>query len=307
MKTFQLTLETSKKAFSPVKTFFGRTFQRYGDINGEQCAASFAYYAFFSLFPLILLLVAVGTFFVRNRQEAAMQVVQQVQAYMPLQQKDKAVIVSTVDGIIKNGLSAGIFGVLALTWSSLRFFQALVIGVNRSWGFRDYGWWGLPLRNLMMIGILSSALLLGIVAPLLIDKIRDLLNLDAQLASFMGHYVDLFFAAVTGLIPTLILFYGVLMFYKFAPRRPAKIRRIWPAALFVTLFLKFGQSLFSWYLGAFANFNALYGVFGTIMALMFWIYVSGAIVVLGACAAAATSPTGQTEHNITGTPASKPS
>ena len=60
-------------------------FQRYGRIDGEQCAASFAYYAFFSLFPLILLLVAVGTFFVPDRLQAAREVVQQVEEYVPLQ------------------------------------------------------------------------------------------------------------------------------------------------------------------------------------------------------------------------------
>jgi uncharacterized BrkB/YihY/UPF0761 family membrane protein len=63
-------------------------FQRYGRIDGEQCAASFAYYAFFSLFPLILLLVVVGTFFVPDRLQAAREVVQQVEEYVPLQTKD---------------------------------------------------------------------------------------------------------------------------------------------------------------------------------------------------------------------------
>jgi uncharacterized BrkB/YihY/UPF0761 family membrane protein len=126
----------------------GEAFQRYGRIDGEQCAASFAYYAFFSLFPLILLLVVVGTFFVPDRLQAAREVVQQVEEYVPLQTKDKAVLTDTIDHAIENGWRAGIFGVLALVWSALRFFQALVIGVNRAWGFKDYNWWKLPLKNL---------------------------------------------------------------------------------------------------------------------------------------------------------------
>jgi uncharacterized BrkB/YihY/UPF0761 family membrane protein len=118
----------------------GEAVQRYGRIDGEQCAASFAYYAFFSLFPLILLLVVVGTFFVPDRLQAARQVVQQVEEYVPLQAKDKTVLVETIDHAIQNGWRAGIFGILALIWSALRFFQALVIGVNRAWGFKDYNW-----------------------------------------------------------------------------------------------------------------------------------------------------------------------
>jgi YihY family inner membrane protein len=253
-----------------------RAYERYGAIDGEQCAAAFAYYAFFSLFPLILLLVAVGTFFVRDRHAAAVQVVQQVQQYFPLPSKDKAVLTSTIDGVIEHGFRAGILGLLALVWSSLRFFQALVIGVNRAWGFKDHGWWRLPLKNLMMIGILISALLIGLVAPLIFNHIRRLFVLD------LSFVVD-FFSAI---LPAAILFYGLAMFYKFAPRRPAKFGQIWLAALLVTLLLKFGQNLFGLYLEAFANFNAVYGVFGTIMALLFWIYFSGVVLLMGGCISA---------------------
>ena len=56
-----------------------RAAQRYGAINGEQCAASFAYYAFFSLFPLILLFVAIGTLFVRDREQTAREILMQVE------------------------------------------------------------------------------------------------------------------------------------------------------------------------------------------------------------------------------------
>ena len=97
----------------------GEAFRRYGRINGEQCAASFAYYAFFSLFPLILLLVVVGTFFVPDRLQAALQVVKQVEEYVPLQAEDKAVLIGTIDNAIQNGWRAGIFGFFALIWSAL--------------------------------------------------------------------------------------------------------------------------------------------------------------------------------------------
>jgi YihY family inner membrane protein len=265
-----------QRVTSPFIRIVGETFQRYGQIDGEQCAASFAYYAFFSLFPLILLLVVVGTFFVPDRLQAARQVVQQVQEYVPLQAKDKAVLVDTVDRAIQNGWRAGILGVLALVWSGLRFFQALVIGVNRAWGFKDYNWWKLPLKNLFMIGILISALMLGLVAPLLFNRLKTVFYLDLNLVVGMLPII----------LPPAILFYGLLMFYKFAPRRSARFGQVWLAALLATLFLELGQNVFVWYLGAFTSFDALYGVFGTIMGLLLWIYFSGVILLLGGCIAA---------------------
>ena len=254
----------------------GEAFQRYSQINGEQCAASFAYYAFFSLFPLILLSVVVGTFFVPDRLQAALQVVKQVEEYLPLQAKDKVVLVDTIVHAIQNGWRAGIFGTLALIWSALRFFQALVIGVNRAWGFKDYNWWKLPLKNLFMIGILMSALVLGLLAPLVFAFLKTFYYLD----------IDLIVGVLLMILAPAILFYGLLMFYKFAPRKPARFSQVWIAALVATLFLEFGQNVFVWYLGAFTSFNALYGVFGTIMGLLLWIYFSGVILLLGGCIAA---------------------
>jgi YihY family inner membrane protein len=254
----------------------GDAFQTYGRINGEQCAASFAYYVFFSLFPMILLLVVVGTFFIPDRLQAARQVVQQVEAYVPLQPKDKTVLVDTIDHAIENGWRAGIFGILALIWSALRFFQALVIGVNRAWGFKDYNWWKLPLKNLFMIGILISALVLGLLAPLLFKGLKTVFHLDQNLV----------IGVLPIFLPPAILFYGLLMFYKFAPRRSARFSQVWVAALAAMLLLELGQNVFAWYLEAFSSFDALYGVFGTIMGLLLWIYFSGVILLLGGCIAA---------------------
>jgi YihY family inner membrane protein len=265
-----------QKAATSFAQIIGETFQRYARINGEQCAASFAYYAFFSLFPLILLVVVVGTFFVPDRLQAARQVVQQVEEYVPLQTKDKAVLVDTIDHAIENGWRAGILGILALIWSGLRFFQALVIGVNRAWGFKDYNWWKLPLKNLFMIGILISALLLGLVAPLIFNPLKTFFYLD----------LNLIIGLLPMILPPAILFYGLLMFYKFAPRRSARFSQVWVPALLATLFLELGQNVFAWYLLSFTSFDALYGVFGTIMGLLLWIYFSGVVLLLGGCAAA---------------------
>jgi Ca2+-transporting ATPase len=273
---WQQTVNLCKRGFG---VFFWRlscAFQRYGEINGEQCAASFAYYAFFSLFPLIMLLVAIGTIFVQDRERAVQVVVSQVESYLPLLDHDKEVLLNTVSGVLSHGLGAGILGFLVLAWSSLRFFEALVFGVNLAWGIPGHDWWRMPLKNLLMIAILLSAFLLGILLPLVFSFLRQLLFRD------LSPVFDL----LTKTLPLLLLFYSFLMFYKFAPRKPALFKHVWPGALFATVFLKFGQSLFGWYLASFSNFNAVYGVFGTIMALLLWIYVSGAVIILGGCLSA---------------------
>jgi YihY family inner membrane protein len=264
-----------KRRFGLFAQNVGRAIQRYGLINGEQCAASFAYYAFFSLFPLILTCVALLTFFVQDREATATEILIQVDQYLPLPATDRLLLLHTVQGVIQHGLGAGLLGFLVLTWSALRFSQALVIGVNRAWELADYTWWKLPLKNLLMIGIVISAIALGIVTPLAFDRLAELLA--------WGNVVTHTFASI---LPTLVLFYSLLLFYILAPRRNVRLAVAWPAALVGTIALELARYLFGIYVTRIAHLNAIYGAFGSIMALLFWIYISGVIVIFCGCLAA---------------------
>jgi membrane protein len=42
------------------------------------------------------------------------------------------------------------------------------------------------------------------------------------------------------------------------------------------------SSLFSWYLGNFANYNATYGSLGAVVGLMMWMWLSAIVVLVGA-------------------------
>jgi hypothetical protein len=94
------------------------------------------------------------------------------------------------------------------------------------------------------------------------------------------------FGSRAGILPTLVLFYSLLLFYVLAPRQNVRLAVAWPAALLGTIALELAQCLFGTYLTRIANFNAVYGAFGSIIALLFWIYVSGVIVIFFGCFAA---------------------
>src|SRR4030095_16650740 len=77
------------------------------------------------------------------------------------------------------------------------------------------------------------------------------------------------------------------MFFKFAPRRRTTFQEIWVAAIVVTLGLGLLQRLFLLYTHSITNFNALYGTFGSVVALLMWIYLTGSLIIFGGCLAAA--------------------
>jgi Ca2+-transporting ATPase len=194
---------------------------------------------------------------------------------------------ATVQGFMQSRLGSGLISFGILTWCSLRFFHSLVRAVNSAWGTHEYSWWRLPLKNLLMVIVLASALLIGLVAPAILNGFekyysahREAFSFDFGLGGWMVH---------TGraLLPPLLLFYSLALFYKFAPRRRTTFREVWVEALLVTAVLGGLQKLFVFYAGSVTNFNVLYGTFGSVVALLLWIYLTGAVIIVGGCSCAA--------------------
>jgi Ca2+-transporting ATPase len=158
--------------------------------------------------------------------------------------------------------------------------------VNKAWGTKDYSWWRLPIKNFAMVCILVSALLLGTLAPVIINYVEYAYWNNSWKVGLDFLFVNNVFAAIRFLLPPLVLFYGFAMFYKFAPRRRTAFREIWISALFVTIGMDVLQRLFLLYTKSIANFNAIYGTFGSVIALLMWIYLTGALIILGGCLAA---------------------
>ena len=264
-----------------------RTLVKYDETDGEQRAASFAYYAFFALFPLVVLLITVGAMFVGDQQLAEAQVTQQLREHLPVDPDTANRAIQTIQGVVQSRGRASLIAFAVLAWSAIRFFQALVRGVNKAWGTHEYSWWRLPIKNLAMVAILASALLLGVIAPTLLNQFEYFYSRYSWKFGLDFLFVYSFFAILRALLPPLVLFYGFLMFYKFAPQRRTLFREIWIAAVFVTIGLDLLQRAFVLYTKNIVNFNALYGTFGSVVALLMWIYLSGALIILGGCLSAA--------------------
>jgi membrane protein len=279
-------LPATGRFFKAAGQVIWRALIKYDETDGEQRAASFAYYAFFALFPLVVLLITVFTTFLGNRDVATMRITTAVTDYLPDKEFSKQII-RTIQGVVQSRGSAGLIAFAVLAWSALRFFQALVRGVNRAWGTHEYSWWRLPIKNLAMTAILASAMLLGILVPTIVNNVEALYWKHSWEFGLDFMWVKGLFAGVRYFIPPLIVFYGFAMFYKFAPRRKTTFREIWIAAVFVTIGLDFLKQGFILYMTNIGNFNALYGTLGSIVALLMWIYLSGSLIILGGCLSAA--------------------
>jgi HAD superfamily hydrolase (TIGR01484 family) len=253
--------------------------QKFMRIDGTNWASSFAFNAFFSLFPLILLFVVVASMFI-DRQSAGRAIIAYMEGYVPLDGEMRAGVFGALAGVIEAREGTGIVALLILVWSALQCFITLVQVTNRAWGEETYTWWRLPLKGMGLLGVTAGGVLLGMAAPAVASAGK------AWLIPANGFGTVLY--ALWGyVIPLLVLFLALALFYRLAPQRKTRFAEVWIAAACATVLLQTTELGFVVYLKNFATLNAVYGVLGGIMALLLWIYLSGCGFVFGACLCAA--------------------
>ena len=127
------------------------TVKKYLRIDGAQWAGAFAFNAFFSLFPLTVLLVTVASSFV-DRDRAGKEVIAYMESYVPISGEMQRQIFDTIAGVIKARQQASAVALLILVWAALQCFTTLICATNRAWGTTVYNWWRLPLKSLVLAG-----------------------------------------------------------------------------------------------------------------------------------------------------------
>jgi hypothetical protein len=178
-------------------------------INGAQWAGAFAFNAFFSLFPLIVLFVTIASSFI-DRDRAGKEVIAYVESYVPISGEMQRQIFDTLAGVIKAREQAGAVAFLILVWTGLQCFATLICATNRAWSTAVYNWWRLPLKSLVLLGITAGAVLLGMAVPVLMRMAKGWLFPVHDFGSWVYGLGSFF-------IPLLVVFFGLSLFYRLAP------------------------------------------------------------------------------------------
>jgi Ca2+-transporting ATPase len=274
------------KEISLSRNAFVIAFKSFFNIGGSQRAASFAYYALFSIFPLLALAVAIASFFV-DQDQAAGEVIGFVKKYAPLSEKLNRHIYNSLLGMVEVRGQIIVIAPLFFGTAVFRSLNVLIRAVNRAWGTWEKTWWVVPKKNLILLGILTLTILLGVGFPIMGRMAKNWL-------SSSDNFILWIYEAAVYIGPLLILFVGLTLFYRLTPCRVTHFAEVWLASLTVTGSLFTLESLFVVYLKNFSKFNVVYGTFGGIMAILTLIYFSGCVLIWGACLSAAQ--TGVTAH-----------
>jgi Ca2+-transporting ATPase len=140
-------------------------------IDGTQRACAFAHYAFFSLFPVIILFVAVASLFV-ERERAATEIIGFLQGYTPMGSQSRSFIFDTLTGVVETRGPAAALAIALLCWSVMRFFGTLIRATNRAWGAEVHNWWRLPVKSLLFLLVVLAMIPLAIALPVIMKAVE---------------------------------------------------------------------------------------------------------------------------------------
>jgi membrane protein len=268
-----------------------RAVKRFGETRATQAAASLAYYIFFSLFPLLLLLISLTSSVLQDSQ-AQQQTINFIRDAVPVSQQ---LLEQNIDRVLDLRGTVGIIGLVSLLWSASGAFTILSQNINRAWeGAETRNFLEKRLIGLGMIGVIFLMLLLSLVSTTLINVLPELQFTLEGLGISSRHLWSLV-ARLISWIFTLGMF---LALYRWVPNTDVS----WRAALWGAIVAGVGWELskggFAWYLrSGLVQYELVYGSLGTVVALLFWIYLSGNVALLGAHITAAVDAA-QTEDEV---------
>jgi membrane protein len=261
-----------------------QAFNSFGEARASGAAAGVAYYALFSLFPLLLTLAAAGSF-VLESERAYQETIDLVSNAIPVSQD---LIGQTVRSVLQRRGAVGLVGLVGLLWSASGVFTNLAHNVNRAWSQAEQrGFLKGRLVALAMVGILAALLILSVLATTAINLLP---RLHVPLWGNVAAYEGVLWPLVSGLVLWLFSFFLFLALYRWVPNTAVP----WPAALWgagvAALLWEAAKRGFAWYLDAgLARYSLVYGSLGAVVALMFWLYLSAWITFFGAHLSAAVA------------------
>jgi membrane protein len=244
--------------------------------NSLGMAAQLAYYFFFALFPSLLFLIALASYFPIERLVDDM--VRMLGGFVP----PEALTIIT-DQIVKisQGEQGGLLtlGVLLAIWSSSAAMTAIIDTLNRAYDIEETRpWWKVRLTAIALtVGVslfilISFALIL--VGPTLVQRVAETTGLGQ---AFVWTWMILQWPLVFTLVSV-----GIAIIYYFAPDADQDWVWLTPGSILATTLWLIASLGFKYYVASMGSYTATYGALGAVMILLLWFYLSGLVILIGA-------------------------
>ena len=253
-----------------------RTFKEaFFEDNCFGMAAQLAYYFFFALFPTLLFLLAIASYF--PAYQLVDDMVRTLGGYAP---PEALTIISDQLRKISEGEQGGLLtlGVLTALWSSSAAMTAIIDTMNAAYDITEgRPWWKVRLTAIALtVGVsifILCSLALVLIGPDLVQRI---------LGTYLGSGFELAWNILRWPVVIALVSACMAILYYYAPDAEQDWVWLTPGSILATVTWMLASLGFKYYVVNMGSYTETYGAIGGVMVLMLWFYISGLVILLGA-------------------------
>ena len=245
----------------------------YRDDDLAAMSAQISYYLILAFFPFLFFLINLLSFTpLPNRLLIA-----NFNAILP---QETALLVKTMltETVQAKSGAMLVLSMLASLWAASRGMSAIIRGLNHSYGVKE----SRRFVRLNMVALLSTV---GLSVMVLISFIMIVLGriIGSTIFGYMGAK-SLFYSIWSFLrygITFGLLLTTFYLIYRYLPNRKLTGNHVLAGTIFTTVGWIGASLLFSFYVNNFGSYATVYVSLGGMFALIFWLYISTLIFLLG--------------------------
>lgn len=258
--------------------FVLRVYDKAGQDDIFFLAGAIAFNILVAAVPFLLLVVAGLGLILRTFVEDPQQVVlNYVASILPASKDVTTITYNYVNDVMDGAARFGIIGLVLLIWFSTRLIGSLRAALRDVFDLQeDRGIiWG-KIFDVQMVIVAGSLFIANTGITAALEAVQ---TYGVELSGLRP--VEALQALYAQIIAFAFIFVMFVLIYRYLPLRRTPWRVSLVAAIFTSLSWEVLKSLFAWYVAQFADYSTMYGAFATLVLLVFWIYYSSVVFILG--------------------------
>jgi membrane protein len=253
-----------------------RTWREAVDDDVTGLAAQLSYYFFLALFPAILFLLALASFF------SLSSITDDVSRSLgPFVSTQVLVLIEDQMRRLANDENGGLLtlGVAGALWSSSAALVSILGALNRAYDIEERRpWWKVRLVAIALTVGVAVVVLIALTLVLAGPTIAEHLGR----ATGGGAPLEWTWLVLQWPLVFLLITTGIGLIYYFGPDADQDWAWITPGAVVATILWLVASLLFKLYVANFTDYEGSYGTVGGVIVVLLWFYVSGIAILAGA-------------------------
>ncbi|MBR91856.1 MAG: hypothetical protein CL903_03555 [Dehalococcoidia bacterium] len=250
--------------------------------NGASLSASISFYTFFSLFPLLLGLIAVFSLVGPGIDGMEEKLIEALREQIPvLAEADDEFLGNFFESISKGRGVGSVVAIIGLFWVSQQVFSSIRKNINIIWGIDKT-------RPFLKERIIDLSLMFGASTLLLVSVfISGFLVFIEDLTKIIipetPDIIPVLWKQLALFLPWIFTYIVFLVLYWWLPNVKVRFKEVWLTSLLGAIAFEISKFVFIFYLRNMSGMATnIYGGVSTIIVLMIFIYVSSIILLVGA-------------------------